>query len=303
MASLQNEKAIETIKKSIFLNLLLSAIKFTSGIFGNSYALIADAIESLADVFGSMLIYFGFIYSKRPADKNHPYGHGKIEPLVTFLIIGILLISATIIIFQSIININTPHKTPSIFTIYILLGIVVWKEISYRWVIKKSKEVNSTTLKAEAWHHRFDAISSIFALIGISIAIIMGKGYEAADDWAAIIAALFIIYNCYSIFKPAFGEIMDEHLYPEVEHKINNISKTIPAILGIEKCYIRKNGMYFQVELHAIINAYLTVKEGHDLAHLLSDSIKEKIPEISYVLVHIEPHLESIEISQKKNEF
>src|SRR5690606_18353398 len=170
---------------SIFANAALAIIKGLTGYFGNSYALIADAIESTADVFASLLVLFGLKYSARPADENHPYGHGRVEPLVTFAVVGFLVVSATIIVMQSIENIQTPHKVPKPYTLIVLAAIIITKEIFYRFINKKSDETKSSSLKADAWHHRSDAITSLMAFIGISIALFMGKGYETADDWAA----------------------------------------------------------------------------------------------------------------------
>jgi cation diffusion facilitator family transporter len=219
--------ATKTIYFSILSTMLLAAIKWTAGFFGHSYALIADAIESTSDIFSSILVLFGIKYSSRPADKKHPYGHGRIEPLVTFAVVGFLIISATIIANQAIENIKTPHEMPKAFTLIVLAGIIIWKEISYRLVLKKSKETKSTSLKADAWHHRSDAITSVAAFIGITFALIMGKGYENADDWAALFAAGFILYNCFLIFRPAFGEVMDEHVHDDVVLKVRNISKIV----------------------------------------------------------------------------
>src|SRR4051812_3774123 len=199
----KKKKAENAAYLSIFGNALLALTKGIAGIFGNSYALIADAIESTTDVFSSILVLFGIKYSTKPADENHPYGHGRAETLVTFLVVGFLIISATIIAYESIIHIGVPHKVPKPFTLYVLGIIIIGKEISYRFVLKKSKQTNSSSLKADAWHHRSDSVTSIAAFIGISIAIFLGKGYESADDWAALFSSAFIFYNSYLIFRPA----------------------------------------------------------------------------------------------------
>lgn len=283
------DKAVKATYFSIAGNSLLALLKWLAGFFGNSYALIADAIESTADIFASFLVLFGFKYAKRPADENHPYGHGKVEPLVTFLVVGFLIMSATIIAYQSIQNINTPHELPESWTLYVLGAIIIWKEISYRIVIKKSKETNSSALKADAWHHRSDAITSVAAFTGISIALLLGKGYENADDFAALFASGFILYNCYKIFRPALGEIMDENVYPELVHDIRRIANTVHGVVATEKCYVRKVGMQFHIDLHAVVDGNLSVTEGHEISHKLKDTLMEQIPEIGNVLIHIEP--------------
>lgn len=286
------EKAIRTTYFSIVGNTLLAIIKALAGIFGNSFALIADAIESTTDIFASFLVLLGFRYAQRPADENHPYGHGKIEPLITFLVVTFLVISAAFIAHQAIENIQTPHPSPKSWTLFILGAIIIWKEISYRIVMKKSKETHSTSLAADAWHHRSDAITSIMAFIGISIAIIFGEGYETADDWAALLAAGFIVYNSYLIFRPALGEIMDEQVYDDLMEEIRTVSLTVDGVIGTEKCFIRKAGMFYNIDLHAIVDAEISVKKGHYISHQLKDTLQEKIGNLGQVLIHIEPYEE-----------
>lgn len=284
------QTAIKATYFSIIGNSTLAIIKGLAGFFGNSYALIADAIESTTDIFSSFLVLFGIKYSNKPADENHPYGHGRAEPLITFLVVGFLITSATIIAYESVINIKTPHSLPKPWTLIILGLIIVWKEISFRLVMKRSIETNSSSLKADAWHHRSDAITSIAAFIGISLALFLGKGYESADDWAALFASVFILYNSYLIFRPALGEIMDEHLYDDLIELIRIESKKVKGIIDTEKCFIRKSGMKYHVDLHAIVKATITVKEGHDISHNLKDTLRERIPELGHVLIHIEPN-------------
>ena len=283
------QTAIRTTYFSIVGNAGLAIIKGFAGFFGNSYALIADAIESTADIFSSFLVLFGLKYASRPADKNHPYGHGRAEPLITFLVVGFLITSATIIAYESIKNIGTPHELPKIWTLFVLIPLIIWKEISFQLVIRKAKETNSSSLKADAWHHRSDAITSIAALIGISIALYFGNGYETADDWAALFASGFILYNSYKIFRPALGEIMDEHLYDDLVADIRKVSLSCAGVVATEKCFVRKAGMKYHVELHAIVQADITVKFGHEIAHNLKDTLLNDIPQLGHVLIHIEP--------------
>ncbi|MCO6164336.1 cation diffusion facilitator family transporter [Flavobacterium sp. NRK F7] len=284
------ETAIKATYFSILGNIGLATIKGLAGFFGNSYALIADAIESTADIFSSFLVLFGIKYANRPADKNHPYGHGRAEPLITFIVVGFLITSATIIAYESIQNIGTPHQLPKSWTLLVLAIIIIWKEYSFQKVMKKAIQTNSSSLKADAWHHRSDAVTSIAAFLGISIALFFGKGYESADDWAALLASFFILYNSYLIFRPALGEIMDEHRYQDLEQNIRTISLKVDGILGTEKCFIRKAGMKYHVDLHAIVDANITVKEGHDLAHQLKDVLRNEIFELGHVLIHVEPN-------------
>lgn len=287
-----NDKHKIAVKASYFSivgNLCLAVIKGLTGYFGNSYALIADAIESSSDVFSSALVLFGLKYANRPPDDNHPYGHGRVEPLITFLVVAFLIVSAVLIAYESVQNIGTPHQVPEMFTLYVLGAIILWKEISYRVVNKRSEETGSTSLKADAWHHRSDAITSLAAFVGISIAIF--TGYESADDWAALLASGFILYNSYLIFRPALGEIMDENRYEGLIEEIRKVSKTVPGIIYTEKCLIRKAGMRYHVDLHAVVDSEISVKKGHELAHKLQETLQEEIPQLQHILIHIEPNV------------
>jgi len=204
-------------------------------------------------------------------------------------VVGFLITSATIIAYESINNIGTAHELPESWTLVVLGAIIIWKEYSFRLVMKRSIESNSSSLRADAWHHRSDAITSIAAFIGISIALILGKGYESADDWAALFAAGFILYNSYLIFRPALGEIMDEHLNEDLIIEIRKVAQQVDGVVNTEKCFIRKAGMKYHVDLHAIVNANITVKEGHEISHVLKDTLRLEIPELGHVLIHIEP--------------
>lgn len=290
MIEKHQKEAVKTAKTSLIGNLFMAIAKGIAGYFGNSYALIADAIESMTDVFSSILVLFGLRYSTKPPDKNHPYGHGKAEPLLTFMVVALLIISALVIARESIANIATPHKTPKPYTLIVLAGVVIFKELFYRWVNKKSQEHKSTALKADAWHHRSDAITSLLAFIGISISIFLGPGYESADDWAALFASGFILYNAYLIFRPALAEIMDEHVHDDLYNHIMAIAENTPGVELIEKCMIRKVGMIYHVDIHLEVDDHISVKEGHDIAHLLKNELMKEIPEIAEVMTHVEPH-------------
>lgn len=285
----EHQKAVKVTWMSIAGNAALAAIKGVTGYFGNSYAMIADAIESTSDIFASFLVLFGLKYSSRPPDSNHPYGHGKAEPLITFLVVGFLVASAVIIAYESIHNIQTPHELPKPYTLIVLGVIILIKETFYRVVLYRSKKTNSSSLKADAWHHRSDAITSLTAFIGISIALIMGKGYETADDWAALVGSAIILYNSYHIFRPALGEIMDEHVYDDVVAEIRKLSKEVKGVVDTEKCFVRKHGMRYHVDLHIVVDGNITVKQGHDIAHELKDHLQAGLPQLAGILIHVEP--------------
>ncbi len=286
------DKGIRTTFIGIVTSIVLAAIKGLAGYFGNSYALIADAIESTSDVFTSIIVLTGLRIAKKPADHNHPYGHGKAEPIAGIFVASALFLAALIIIVQSIHEIVTPHHAPAPFTLIVLVVVVLTKEFLFRYVLKVGKSVDSVAVKNDAWHHRSDAITSAAAFVGISVALIGGKGYEMADDYAALLASVVIIFNAYRLLKPALYELTDAAPPPDVIIKVRNAAGKIPGVLAIDKCYVRKMGFDYYVDIHVIVNGNMTVYEGHDIAHAVKDGLIEKYPKISDVLVHIEPATE-----------
>lgn len=284
-----SEKGIKSTLVGITVSLFLAIIKGIAGFFGNSYALIADAIESFSDVFTSLVLWFGLKMAARPPDENHPYGHGKAEPIATVIVGLALLIAATIITIESIQNLITPHKVPAPFTLFVLLGVIFTKELMFRYVINIGKETESSAVKADAFHHRSDAITSGAAFIGISIALIGGEGYEGADDWAALLAAVVILYNAVRIVKPALAEIMDAAPSEEILENVKEIAASVNNVTGLDKCFVRKMGFDYYVDLHVVVDGNLSVREGHQIAHDVKDAILEAYPRINDVLIHIEP--------------
>lgn len=275
---------------AISINLALACIKIGAGWVGHSFALISDGIESSVDIFSSLLLWMGMVISVKPADSNHPYGHGRIEPMLTFVIVGLLLIGSGVIAYQSVYNIRNPHALPAPFTLLVLLAVILTKEVMYRIQVKRARLTKSSAVEADAWHHRSDAVTSLTAFVGISIALYLGPGYEAADDWAALLAALIIAFNALRLARPALGEMMDEHQYEELVNQVKSLAVRVNGVLDTEKCFIRKSGLHFYVDLHVVVDGGLTVAEGHDIAHAAKDEILEQLPFVADVLIHIEPN-------------
>lgn len=284
-----SKTGIKSVIAGIITNLLLAIIKGTAGVLGNSYALVADAIESASDIFTSFIVLVGLKISGKAPDEEHPYGHGKAEPLAGMFVGVSLFVAAIVIAFQSIQNIRTPHEVPSSFTLWILLGVIIIKEFLYRFMVKVGSEIESTALIGDAWHHRSDAITSGTAFIGITIAIIGGPGYEGADDWAALIAAVIIIYNAYRIFLPALEEVMDKAPSPELFEEVSNIAQSVRGVESIHKLKIRKMGFEYFVDVHVRVSGDISVREGHKIAHQVKKEIRKKNKNIYDVLTHIEP--------------
>lgn len=283
------KRARYTILISLIGNTVLTFVKLIAGLFGNSFALVADSIESLGDVFSSFIIFLGLRVSDKPSDDDHPFGHGKVEPIISFIVVLFLIASAGFIAHQAIHNIQSPQKMPSPYTLLVLGGIIIYKEIFYRFVSKKSKQTKSTSLKADAWHHRSDAVTSLSAFVGIGMALLLGEGFENLDDWAALVASAIIIVNAYFVFRPALGELLDEQNHDELIEEVRYVSEQVPGVIDTEKCYIRKFGMRYVVDIHVIVLGTLTVTEGHTIGHNVQDTVRENFPQIEHVFTHVEP--------------
>ena len=274
----------------IATNLALVLGKGAAGILGHSYALIADAIESGTDVVSSGFVWLGLRTAARDPDEDHPYGHGKAEPLAAIAVSFFLLVAAAYIAWHSIAFIRTPHALPAPFTLFVLGGVILVKETLFRYVDRVGKAMDSGAVKADAWHQRSDVITSGAAFIGIGIALWGGKGYESADDWAALVASAVILFNAYHIFRPAFGEIMDEVPNGDWPQQIKQLARVVPGVVRTEKCYVRKMGLGFFVDLHLVVDGELTVRQGHAIAHAVKTAIIEQKPAVYDVLVHVEPN-------------
>ena len=283
------DKGLKSTLVSILVSTALVIIKGTAGILGNSYALIADAIESASDIFSSLILFAGLRIAAKAPDNDHPYGHGKAEPLAATIIALTMTAAAVLIVVESFSNIFTPHAAPKTFTLWVLGIVILVKEVLFRFIIKIGKESDSTAVKADAWHHRSDAITSAAAFIGIAVAIVGGKGYEAADDFAALIAAVIIFINAYLVFRPALNEVMDAAPSADIVKEVKELASQVPGVKGLEKCFVRKMGFELFVDLHVLVDGDLSVREGHDIAHAVKSDILRAKPRIYDVLIHIEP--------------
>ncbi len=284
------ERGLKSTLIGILVNIVLALTKGIAGYLGNSYALIADAIESASDVISSTIVWSGLKVASIPRDENHPYGHGKAEPLAAVIVSIALFIAAITIAIQSIREIITPHHSPAAFTLIVLLGVVLVKELLFRFIIKIGEEEHSTAVKTDAWHHRSDAITSSAAFIGILIALIGGESYASADDYAALFASFIIIFNAYRLFKPAIDEIMDTAPSPEIENEVRDVAGAVPGVVGLDKCFVRKMGLDYYVDLHVVVDGDMSVRDGHEIGHQVRDIICRSNPKIADVLIHIEPH-------------
>src|SRR5204863_8371519 len=271
------------------INIVLASVKILAGFFGHAYVLIADGIESAMDVGGSIVIWGGLKVAARPPDRTHPYGHGKAEPIAAVIVAIGVLAAALGLAIQSVREIFLPHHGPAPYTLVVLIVAVIVKEFLYRYVIRFGRNMESTAVQTDAWHHRTDAMTSIAAFIGISVALVGGTPWQSADDWAALFACALIGANGYRILSPALHEIMDTAPRGPIVNSVRNAAAAVPGVIEVEKCLIRKMGLDFYVDLHVGVNGSISVHEGHAIAHQVKRAIQQSDARIADVLVHIEP--------------
>ncbi len=274
---------------AIAINLTLALVKISTGVIGNSYALIADGIESTTDIFSSIIVMGGLQISSRPPDDDHPYGHGKAESLAGLIVALFLLGAAVLIAVQSIREIRTPHHSPAWYTLVVLAAIILVKEWLFRRMFTVGNEMESSALKNDAWHHRSDAITSLATFIGISIALIGGEGYETADDWAALLACGIIAFNGIRLLRTALNEVMDAAAPEDIEAQIRQAACGVEGVVEIEKCRVRKSGLGYLMDLHVVVDGKMSVQQGHLIGHAVKDRLIETHIPVTDAVIHIEP--------------
>lgn len=273
----------------IVASTVLAVVKVTAGILGNSYALIADGVESGLDIMSSMVVWGGLRISAQPANERYPYGYGKVEPLAALAVATALLGAAVGIAIQSVREIQTPHHIPAPWTLAVLVGVVLTKEVMFRVLVRTGKSIGSKAMQTDAWHHRSDSLTSVAAFIGISIALFAGEGYESADDWAALFASTVIAFNGVRLFRSALREILDVSPPPDFVARVRQIAGAVPDVIGLDKCRVRRSGLIIFIDLHVIVDRNLTVSQGHDISHHVKNVLIASDLGIRDVTIHIEP--------------
>jgi cation diffusion facilitator family transporter len=287
-----NESAALGIRASlggVVVSVILGAIKVIAGIVGNSYALIADGVESMLDVISGLVVAGSLKIAAQPPDQRYPFGYGKIEPVAALVIATGLLATAAGIAIQCVREILTPHHAPAPFTLVVLVLVVIGKELLYRYLLKKSEVVDSSAMRTDAWHHRSDSLTSIAAFVGISIAIVRGPGYESADDWAALFAAAVIAFNGVRLLRDSWREIMDIAPPEAIIEEIRSIAGRVEGVTAIDLLRVRKSGLGLWVDIHVEVPGDMSVRDGHSIAHRVKDALLASNHRVMDALVHIEP--------------
>lgn len=283
------DHGLKLAQAGVLLNTVLAIIKILAGLIGHSYALIADGVESIADIFGSIIVWSGLRIARRTADSAYPFGYGKAESIAAFAV-GLLLCGAAVgISIEAIREIMIPHHAPAPFTLAVLVGVVLIKELFFRMQSRAAAASGSTAVHADAWHHRSDAITSLAAFIGISIALIGGPGWEQADDWAALLAACVILYNGVQVMRPALQELMDRAPGEPLLARVDRAACGVEGVLATEKLMMRRTGTRYYVDLHVQADPQLSLHDAHILSGMVKTAIRREVPEVAGVLIHMEP--------------
>ncbi|MEO8579785.1 MAG: cation diffusion facilitator family transporter [Gemmatimonadales bacterium] len=283
-------RSIRWAQAGLIINAGLVLVKLVAGIVGHANALVADAVESSADIFSSFIVWMGLSIAARPADEDHPYGHGKAEPIAAAIVSLMLLGAAVGIAIMAIREILSPHHLPAPFTLFVAAGVIIIKEILYRRVSRVGREVGSTVIAADAWHHRADAISSLAAFVGISVALTGGPGWEAADDWAALVAAGVVAVNGIRTLRPAISGLMDEAPDDAVRERAMSAALAVIGVRHVEVLTVRRSGFGFYVDLHVHADPTISLEDAHEIAATVKYAIRDAIPNVVGVLVHMEPY-------------
>lgn len=282
-------RVIRSAQLGMLVNALLALIKLFAGIVGNTYALVADAVESTADIFASLVVWGGLRVATRDPDEDYPFGYGKAESVAAAVVSMMLVAAAVGIAFEAVREIRTPHKTPAPWTLLVLVAVLFVKFVLFRRTLSIGEEAGSTAGKADAWHHLSDAITSAAAFVGISIALWGGPGWEQADDWAALFASAVICYNGINLFRPALHDLMDKMPGSEIIDGVRNAAESVPTVLAIEKLTARKAGLVYYVDIHVQADPSMTLHDAHELSGAVKSAIRASVPRIAGVLVHMEP--------------
>lgn len=287
--------AIRAAQTGLVVNALLAAVKLAAGVFGHTYALVADAVESTADIVASLVVWGGLHIAAQPADENHPYGHGKAEALAAAVVSLMLILAALGIAAEAVQMIRMPHQPPAAWTLGVLVGVVVVKWALARRVGALGSTLESTAVSADAGHHLSDAITSAAAFLGIAIALVAtrlgaGRAWAAADDWAALFASGVIAYNGVQLLRPALHDLMDRMPDRAVLVPVEQAARSVEGVLDVEKLVVRRAGTVLHVDIHVQADPQTPLDAAHVISGKVKGAIRAAVPRVHGVLVHMEPY-------------
>lgn len=283
-------RSLRLAQLGLVINALLAVIKLIAGLIGNAYALVADALESATDMVGSLVVWGGLRIASRDPDERYPFGYGRAEAIAAAAVASLMFGAAAGISIEAISEIRSPHLAPAPWTLAVLAVVIVVKEVMAKRVMAASKESGSVVVAADAWHHRADAITSAAAFGGIAIALVGGPGWEAADDWAALVAAAVICVNGGLILRTALRDLMDRAPAPSLLATVTGAAMETTGVLAVEKLKVRKSGTALYVDIHVQADPALSLHDAHILSGRVKSAIRGRVPAALGVLIHMEPY-------------
>lgn len=283
-------RSIRVAGAGLLINAVLVVVKVVTGVAGHSYALVADGVESSLDIFSSLIVWRGVRVAARSADDSYHFGYGKAESVAAAAVSLLLLGAAAGIAIAAVREILTPHHLPAPFTLIVLVVVILIKEALFRHVLKVGQELDSNVVQADAWHHRSDAITSGAVFLGISVALIGGERWAAADDYAALFASAIIAFNGVRFLRPALADLMDRAPEPELIERVMREAALEPGVLHIEKVLARRAGAGHFVTLHVQADPALTLQDAHELGGRVRSRLRRELPNILDALIHMEPY-------------
>lgn len=274
----------------LVVNLVLSAVKLTGGIVGNSFALIADAVNSIGDVITTTVVLFALRVAQRPADSEHPYGHTRAEGIAASNVALLVIVSAIFVGWEAIQRISVPHDIPPTWTLWIAGANVLIKEGLYQYKMRVGKRTGSSAIIANAWDHRSDALCSLAVFIGLMTIRLGGTRLIWADEVASLVVVAAIVWSGIQLFRSSASELMDVQADSEFVDRIREAALTVAGIEEVETLWVRKSGLEYFADIHIEVDQNLSVAAGHRIGHQVKDRLLSQFPKLRDVLVHLEPH-------------
>lgn len=271
------------------VNFVLALVKLIAGIIGNSFALIADAVNSAGDVVTTVVVLFALRVAQRPADAEHPYGHSRAEGIAACNVALLLIVSAVGISWEAMQRISVPHDIPPTWTLWIAAGNMLIKEVLYQYKVRIGRRTGSAAMIANAWDHRSDAFCSLAVLLGLAAIRIGGPQFIWADEAASLVVAAAIAWSGSQLFRASASELMDVQADPQFVADIRTATLSVAGVREVETLWVRKSGIEFFADIHIEVDPHLTVAAGHRLGHRVKDQLLENFPTLRDVLVHLEP--------------
>ena len=288
-------QAVQAALLGLGVNLLLGMVKLTAGVMGGSFALISDSVNSLGDSLSSSAVLLALWYAQQPADEEHPYGHTRAEVVVASNVALLIIVSALIVGWEAISRLSAQHEIPPVWTLWIAAANVVIKEGLYRYKVAVGRRTGSASIVANAWDHRSDAFCSLAVFVGLGIVRFGGEHYLWADEAAAIVVVLAILWSGAQLYRNSLHESLDPQADRQLVDQIRAVAACVPGVRAVEKLWVRKTGIEYLADIHIQVDARLSVFEGHRIGHVVKDRLVTQFASLRDVLVHLEPYPHSHE--------